>query len=132
MAESIAILFKDVKWNDLVPAISDFAEHISSLDWRYPQNNDEYTISLYEYDSWVNECEDEDVDIFYSELNDFPTCTLCIELRRSKQNQACEDAIKISNLLLSQFKGIVDDSLGEFWKFEQIKSNNEFLAKYKY
>jgi len=132
MAESIAILVKKATWTDLVPMISGIAEKIGELEWRYPRNDKEYTITLYESNSWINDCDDEDIDEIVLLLGDFPTVVLCLELRRTRQNKACDDAKEICIPLLSSFDGIIDDCLGKFWILNEIDSDTRFLDEYRY
>ena len=131
MAESIAMLFGDATWEILEQKISDIAERINPEEWRYPCNNSEYTVSIYKYDSWVDECDDSDIDVIVKMLGDLPSSILCIELRRSVQQQACLVTIEICKDLLSQFSGIVDDAIDKYWTLTDIQKSDLFLKQYR-
>jgi len=131
MAESIAILFKDVSWGSLQSEVSQIAEcHLSEKKhWKYPSNA-EYTLSLYEYDSWLDECELSEKQKIVERFGCLPSAILCIELRRTNQNLACEHAKKIAIELLEKNTALVDDAIGKIWNLNQVKQR-EFLVEYK-
>ena len=54
MAESIAILFESVAWDNLEKDLSKFSENVFGKNWVFPSNHSSQTLSLYEYDSWLN------------------------------------------------------------------------------
>ncbi len=132
MAESIAILFKDVSWDLLCEELSQIAdvEGIGKKYWKYPAANDEYTLSLYEYDSWLRECEPEEVLDITHQLGVEPSTVLCIELRRTLQEEACDHAEFVVRRLLEKYRGLVDDALDKYWSLEEIMGGG-FLNEYR-
>jgi hypothetical protein len=130
MAESIAVLFSSASWDELTQYISQLAESCGNKNWRYPKNDNEYSLSLYEYDSWLDECEPDDVLKIKDLLGNKASAVLCMEMRRSKQLQACEDSVFLCKKLLNKFHGIVDDAMDQYWEKESIE-NNDFLKCYK-
>ena len=140
MAESIVLHFKNADWKILRPVLAAEAEEAGDCAaderWLYPDNDNASTI-LYEYDSVINEYEDSDVDILIDRLGEWPSATLCIELRRSVQKRACDDAERLSLLLLNLFEGIVDDTYSEMWTRQEIeegvhKKDGKFLDCYRF
>ena len=130
MAESIAILFKNANWNELSSSLAGIATQLEGLNWEYPTKKD-CSLNLYAYDSWKNECEYEYVIAIEKSLGAKPLSILCLEFRRSVQDQACKDAKLLCNKLLSEHRGIVDDALGRYWDKRDIATNSEFLKEYR-
>ena len=133
MAESIAIIFKDVSWDTLCIDLTEVAENDvdGKKHWRYPSANDDYTLSLYEYDSWLRECEPDEASDIKNQLGSEPSAILCIELRRSTQNKSCDHAGFIVVTLLEKYSGIADDAMEKRWNLQQIKEG-DFLNVYRY
>ena len=131
MAESIAILFESVAWENLEKDLSKFSENIFGKNWVFPSDHSSQTLSLYEYDSWLNECEENEVSRIKELLGCLPKTTLCIELRRSNQINACEDAKKVCSILLNKHKGVVDDALDRIWTKKEIETDLKFLNEYR-
>ena len=98
--------------------------------WRYPSALPDYTLSLYEYDSWLGECEHDEATMIKNRVGTDPSAILCIELRRSTQDISCDDAEFIVFNLLEKYVGIVDDSNERCWALRQIKEGG-FLDEYR-
>ncbi len=132
MAESIAIVFKDVSWELLCEELSQIAgiDGIGKKHWKYPAANDEYTLSLYKYDSWLRECEPEEVLGITQQLGVEPSTVLCIELRRTQQHKACDHAEFVVRRLLEKYDGLVDDALDKHWSLQEIIGGG-FLNEYR-
>ena len=130
MAESIALIFKDVSWDILSKELSDIAENAGKKYWKYPSADDDYTLILYEYDSWLCECEPKEVYEITQRLGAEPSVTLCIELRRTKQKHACNHAEAVVVALLKKHNGLVDDTIENLWSLSQIEKGG-FLREYK-
>jgi len=124
MAESIAVHFREANWDELRPALDRIAEHLGDHNqWNYPRQELPH-VFLYPYDDWVNELEDDEVDKLIACLGDFPSATLCIELRRSMGSKACDSAAYLAELLLETYAGVVDDACGGWWALEDIRHQN--------
>ena len=119
MAESIALLFRTVTWDELRAALAALARPGREADvWTYP-DVDDHSLILYRYDT-------EEYDLF-RELETWvlararadlgqeePSAILVLELRRSTGARAWADAAKLSDTLLQRFSGmILDDSVRE-------------------
>src|SRR5205085_4462853 len=120
MAESIAIHFIKASWKEINRALDEIAQRGELNDWRYPENAEPH-VRIYPYDSLLDEYENEDIDQLFEYLDDFPSSTLCIELRRSQGNKACDSAAIVSIILLERFAGVVDDLYSQCWALEEIK-----------
>ncbi|MBA2676841.1 MAG: hypothetical protein H0U76_00345 [Ktedonobacteraceae bacterium] len=140
MAESIAIYFTDASYDDLKKVLNEVASHQGrsyggSQDWwLYPTFDD--NVSIYDYEASLNEYEDEDLDRLFGVIDNFPSATLVIELRRSQGDKACGDATKLVVLLLQRFAGVVDDLYSEAWTLDEItqgvkKKDGAFLDCYR-
>ena len=131
MAESIALLFGQATWVEVDAAVSKIASKYNKNRWRFPVRVAEQTLILYEYDSWFSECESTEKDFIKRHLGSKPSAVLCIELRRTVQSQACDDATFFCNFLLEQFDGIIDDGVGNFWNTNEINKDKDFLKVYR-
>ena len=137
LAESIAIHFKDAAWDAVTEFLNHIAERGAPRLWFYP-GKDNYVITLYEYDDLLEEYENNEVEKLLDTLGDFPTATLCLELRRSQGDKAVNGATALCCQLLNKFDGIVDDLApeSELWTLDQICSSEQttrknFLSSYK-
>ena len=135
MAESIAVHFVEADWNLLRQFLDEAACKVETDRWHYP-DCEEPLVYAYEYDSILNEYEDEDLDQLFRYLKDFPKSTLCIQLRRSLGNDSVDGAVKLTIELLKKFAGVVDDTFSECWMLEEIenrvrKKNAVFLDVYR-
>jgi hypothetical protein len=135
MAESIAVHFKSTKWDELKRSLDSIGLPIEPERWQYPRHG-EPCVGIYPYDDLLNEYEDEDIDRLLRFLGDFPSSIVCIELRRSQGNRACDCATEVAIVLLKQFEGIVDDLLSTCWTLEEIakgvkKDTGKFLDCYR-
>ena len=132
MAESIAVIFKDVSWDALSIELSQVAEidGAGKKYWKYPSPSQDYTLSLYGYDSWLRECGPDKVSEIEIRLGAKPSAILCIELRRSVQDKSCDHAEFIVITLMEKYDGIVDDAIEKRWNLQQIKAGG-FLNEYR-
>ena len=135
MAESLAICFKSAKWDELNRTLDSIGSRVDQERWQFPREG-EYCVSLYPYDDLLNEYEDEAIERLFAMLDDFPTSILCIELRRSQGNRACDYATDLVVLLLEQFEGIADDLLVSCWTLKEsrervTKDSGMFLDCYR-
>ncbi len=134
MAESIAVYFEGAKWDELRQLLDSVALEVESDRWQYPKQG-EPCVWIYPYDDLLDEYENEDIDRLFRFLGDFPTAMLCIELRRSQGNRACDGATELFVRLLKQFDGVVDDLLSACWTLGDIttgatKDMGKFLDCY--
>jgi hypothetical protein len=135
MAESIAVFFKSAKWNELKVTLDSIALPVEGKRWHFPSDT-EPCVSIYPYDDLLNEYGDEAIDSLFTLLENFPASTLCIELRRSQGNRACDVATELVVTMLKQFDGIVDDLLFTCWTLAEIttfvtKNGQKFLDCYR-
>ena len=132
MAESIGILFKDITWDTLSLDIAQLCENEIKGEkyWKYPHVDDEYTLSLYEADSWLHEYEEEEISEIVQKFGKEPSLTLCIELRRTKQQTACEHAEILCLFFLEKYNCLVDDAYENMWTADKIKEGG-FLNEYR-
>lgn len=136
MAESISLHFLKATWADLHRVLDPLAVWIEEFQqWNYPDAANP-SVSLYEYDNLLEEYEDEDLDRLFAAMGDWHSSILCIELRRSQENRACDDAERLTLLLLEQFVGAADDSYSAVWTRQEIaegvcKQDGKFLDCYR-
>src|SRR3954454_24012286 len=115
MANSIAHHFRDATWTALNLVLNEIAlpHPGGSSDlflqgyWMYPR--EDTSVSLYDYDTLLNEYEDAAIDRLITTLGDLPSAILCIELRGSQGVRAVDDATRLAVLFLERFAGVVDD-----------------------
>jgi hypothetical protein len=124
MTKSIAIHFKTAQWDKIATYVSQFAKGNNS-DWIYPQRTSEFTLALSKNDSAINVLEDDEIDRLVEILGDLPSATLCLKLRRFKQNIACEHATDICQKILQQFESVVDEGNNKLWTLDDIESEIE-------
>jgi hypothetical protein len=135
MAESIAIHFKRARWDELRPVLDSVASPVEPDRWHFPRQG-EPCVWIDPCDDLLNEYEDQDLDRLFKFLDDFPSSTLCIQLRASQGNKACDCAMELVLLLLKQFEGIADDLLLACWTMDEInegvtKDTGRFLDCYR-
>ena len=111
MAESMFVHFATATWDDLAPWLDRQAVPTGERHWRYPRGN--YTLSLYEYPDLLAEYEPEELERLQSRLGRLPSLSLCIELRRSQGDRACDAAAALAVDLLRAFPGVADDGTGD-------------------
>jgi hypothetical protein len=136
MAESIAVCFKSAKWDELKKTLDSIGLTVDRERWHFPRDA-EWCVTIYPYDDLLNEYEDDAIDRLFTFWDDFPASILCIELRRSQGNRACDCATDLVILLLERFEGIVDDLLVTCWTLDDIatevmKKGHKFLDCYRH
>ena len=56
MAESLAIVFSKATKSEIEDELSRISEIMNDDIWRYPKYDQNYSITLYECNSWLDEC----------------------------------------------------------------------------
>lgn len=135
MAESIIIHFSEATWETLGIFLDQVACKVSDKHWNYTDCK-QPLVFVYEYDSILNEYEDENLDQLFEYIDDFPKISICLQLRRSLGNQSIDGATELSKVLLQKFPGVVDDTYSEIWTLKDInnrvkKQNGAFLDVYR-
>ncbi len=139
MAESFFIHFKNADWDALHKLLISAAYWFEDLkQWRYPAHvgGRDYRLQLYEYDNVVNEYEDDKIDQVIAAVGDWPASILCIQFRSGLKREDCDDAERLTLLLLEHFEGIADDDMGGLWTRAEIvagvsKEHGKFLDCYR-
>lgn len=123
MAESIFIHFATATWDDLAPWLDQRAVRSGDRLWHYPASD--YTLLLYEYPDLQAEHEPEDLERLRARLGRLPSLSLCLELRRSRGDQACDAAAALAADLLRAFPGLADDDTGggEYWSLADLEAD---------
>lgn len=119
MAESVSVHFEMAGWDDLVPWLDARAVRTQERQWSYPALD--YLLLLYEYSDHRIEYARDELEQMCGLLGGFPSAALCLELRRSRGNLACDAAASLALELLEQFRGIADDE-ERFWTLADLLS----------
>jgi len=131
MAESIIIHFSESKLNELTSVFDSTFERIADT-WYSPTNAD-YRVSIYPYPDYATEYDKPEREEVENMLGCRPQMSFCIELRRSRGNEACELAKSIILEKLNSFKFVVDDCQEKIWNQSDIvKHKDRFLRQYYY
>jgi hypothetical protein len=143
MAESMAIYFSQATWDEITAALNAVAE-VVAVDgwgrWYFPSTSD-YSVTVYAYDDIFKEFEEDEAASVYGRLGGLPSATLCLELRRSKGDVACDAASLLTMQLLKRFAGLADTLFSSggaitLWTLEEItsgayKDGLRFLDEYR-
>ena len=137
MAQSIALFFHDAHQSQLLTLLDNVAERVPSSpdEWWYPAGD--HHVVVYLYDDLLNELEDGDLDEILGYLDGFPSAILCIEFQASHGMATCESAAKLAQVILCQFKGIINDIYEQFWTSEEVcvgatKDTGSFAQSVRY
>jgi hypothetical protein len=139
MAESMVIYFSRATWDEITAALNAVAEAGDGLLWYFPSNSD-YSVTAYAYDEIFDEYAEDERDSIFGRLGGVPSATLCLELRRSKGDIACDAASSLTTQLLKRFAGLADTLFGpggaQLWTLEEItsgayKDGLRFLDEYR-
>lgn len=140
MAESVVIYFSRATWDEITTVLGSIALAGAGLLWYFPSHVD-YRVTAYAYDDIFEEYADDALARIRGRLGGIPSATLCLELRRSKGEVACDAAADLTTQLLRCFAGVADP-LGEageghqLWTLEEIASGahqdgQAFLDEYR-
>ncbi|MCL2714831.1 MAG: hypothetical protein FWD68_09690 [Alphaproteobacteria bacterium] len=125
MAGNIIIIhFAGATWDEISPWLDLRATRRRDRMWNYPEND--YTLRLYDYPDICTEYEPGDLESLRTLLGGMPSLSLCLELRRSRGNPACDRAEELILSLLSAFSGVVDDNwvTDHYWVLGELESGN--------
>ena len=117
MAESVLLHFRDVSPERVHAALASRCEK-AGADYLYPASAD-YTLLITEYEDLASEYDEADSLLIREALGSTPSCSLNIELRRSRQNKACLDAQQLIDSLFSRHIFLIDDC-HQFWPSMKI------------
>jgi hypothetical protein len=104
MAESVFFHFRSADWTDIQRTMDRIAYRWPNSDgWRFPDENG--AVHAYRYDEVVGEYESDDVQRLIEILGDWPSCTICIELYRSRGLDGVQAARDVITVLAGQYVG---------------------------
>jgi hypothetical protein len=101
VAESLFVHFAAANWDVVIPWLDCRDTRSGDSYWYYPEPD--YTLLLYEYPDLLGEYELEELDKLRVALGGLPSMSLCLELRRSRGDQACDAATALCIELLQEF-----------------------------
>lgn len=82
-------------------------------------------LRIFEYRDLEAEYEPAELSVLVERLRGYPAASLCFELRRSRQVEACDAAARLCVALLGRFPGIVDDTYTDdgdgLWSLEDLQ-----------
>jgi hypothetical protein len=99
-------------------------------NWLQCPSND-YVMTLYQYTDLLTESEPKDLAQLKLVLGNMPTCSLCVELRRSKGIAAVTAARDFVSAALESFGGVSDDARGDLYNLNEVinsKGGEPFLG----
>jgi hypothetical protein len=131
MAESIIVHFSDATGPEIFAGLASRCEKAADRAIYFYPNNAAYVLLISEYSDYDVEYGPEEKSRLEGLLHRRPRFSLVIELRRSKQEVACEAAEEIVSRLCATHDLVVDDDYHRFWTRSEIRSEGEFLRVYR-
>ena len=137
MAEGITIFCRSATWtqvSDLLDAHWPESRLPGTLHWQMPLPD--YSISVYDADASMQSYEQSERQEITRILVGPPDLAMIVELRRSRQNEACDMTTELALAVMSTFLSVADDEAGKLWTREEIKrcrnhTGTRFLDAYR-
>lgn len=130
MPESIILHFSDATRAQIFSLLSSRCEKTPERETYFYPNNAEYILLMSEFPDYAAEYDEVEKTDVETALGRHPQFSLSIELRRSKQDAACNAAKSLVSELSATHSLVVDDSY-RLWTLSEIQSGCDCLQSYR-
>lgn len=125
MAEGISVYCRGPKWDELSAWLDLHAKRMGAGPWCYPAVD--YLLLVYDAGHDLADYEQREKDELIQALDGPPTAGVIMELRRTRQREACDAATQLTLSLMQRFEAVADDECGQYWSrhdiLESLSSN---------
>jgi hypothetical protein len=130
MPESIIVHFSEASASEIFPVLAACCERAINRETYFYPSNGTYVLLMSEYLDYEVEYDEEEKTRIEASLGRCPCFSLSIELRRSKQDFACDAAAALVSELSTSRSLIVDDC-HRLWSRAEIQAGSDFLQAYR-